>query len=216
MFSLLTMIICSYLVGSIPTAIIISRIGLKDDIRKHGSGNAGATNVYRVMGWKPALFVVLVDIGKGLIASLILPQIQIDYISLDMNLIRLITGMFAILGHIWTVFAGFKGGKGVGTAFGVLLGILPIAASMTFIVWLIIVLTVRIVSVGSIAAAMIFPILIFIEKRFVHSELPNGFIVLSIFLTALILVTHRSNIRRLLRGEENRFGSQKNQYGKRI
>lgn len=211
MLSVAAVIILSYLAGSIPTAIITGRIVLKDDIRNHGSRNAGATNVFRVMGWKPALVVVLIDIGKGVAAVLLVPALVGG--GLDPIILKIIAGVAAIAGHIWTVFAGFKGGKGVGTAFGVLVSLAPAASLITFAVWLLLVLLTRIVSVGSLAAGVVFPLTLVLQKRFVTPELSPLLIYLGLFLGILIFITHRSNITRLLRGEENRFGGKKEKSG---
>jgi glycerol-3-phosphate acyltransferase PlsY len=182
---------------------------MKDDIRNHGSGNAGATNVFRVMGWKPALFVVLIDIAKGSLASLVISQIVLDPVPLDSSLIKMLAGAFAIIGHIWTVFAGFKGGKGVGTTFGVLLCLTPVPVLVSLLVWLTIVLTSRIVSLGSLIAAVVFPTLLFIQRQFINPNIPQSYLYLSLILSIMIIVTHRSNIIRLLKGNENRFRSSK-------
>ena len=205
MMTLFLILILSYFAGSIPTAIIVSRLVLKDDIRNHGSKNAGATNVFRVMGWKPALFVVLVDIGKGVLATLVISQI--GTVAIEQTLIQMMAGFAAIAGHIWTVFAGFKGGKGVGTAFGVLLSLAPLASLITFGVWLIIVLLIRIVSIGSLTAGFVFPIVLFLQKQLFDSNVPDSILILGVVLCVLVLITHRSNIKRLIDGTENRFGS---------
>ncbi len=207
MILLLLILILSYIAGSIPTAIIAGKIILKDDIRNHGSKNAGATNVYRVMGWKPALIVVLIDIGKGLLAVLLIAQLRPGHIAADQTMIRILAGTAAIAGHIWTVFAGFKGGKGVGTAFGVLLGIAPFASVLTFAVWLILVLTTRIVSVGSIAAGLVFPAALAIQRWGFGAGISDPVFIMGVFLGLLVIFTHRTNIARLIKGQENRFGS---------
>jgi glycerol-3-phosphate acyltransferase PlsY len=209
MLSILLIVILSYLAGSIPTAVIASRIVMKDDIRNHGSRNAGATNVFRVMGWKPALAVVLIDVGKGVAATLLISKLRIDPVSLDPLWVRVIAGSASIIGHVWTVFAGFKGGKGVGTAFGVFLGIAPVPVLITLGVWLAVVFTTKIVSVSSLAAAVCLPAALWIQKRFFKPEIPDVLLWITLLLAALIFFTHRSNIRRLLRGEEHRFGSKK-------
>jgi len=207
MVSFLIIIILSYLVGSFPTAIMAGKLILKDDIRNHGSGNAGATNVYRVMGWKPALVVVLIDIGKGVVATLLISKIGTNPVSLDITLIRIAAGASAIIGHVWTIFAGFKGGKGVGTAFGVLLALAPIASAASGVIWIILVFTTRIVSIGSISAGILFPIMLIIEKKLLNKHISDSLIIMGILIALLIIVTHRSNIFRLIKGEENRFGS---------
>lgn len=205
MLSLLIIIILSYLAGSIPTAIIASKIIMKDDIRNYGSGNAGASNVYRIMGWKPALFVVLVDIGKGTLATLVISKIGAGAIPLEETMVQILAGAAAIVGHVWTVFAGFRGGKGVGTAFGVLVALSPVASMVSLAVWLTLVLTIRIVSVGSLAAGLMFPVTLLLQRTFLDSELPSSLIIMGVLLGLLVFFTHRSNIGRLVRGEENRF-----------
>ncbi len=207
MFSLFVIIILSYLIGSFPTAVIAGKLIMKDDIRNHGSGNAGATNVYRVMGWKPALVVVLIDVGKGAVATLLISKIGANSIPLDTTLIRIAAGASAIVGHVWTIFAGFRGGKGVGTAFGVLFALAPIASAAAGVVWLTLVLVTRIVSIGSITAGILFPITLIVEKKFLNKHISDSLIILGILIALLIIVTHRSNIVRLIRGEENKFGS---------
>jgi len=207
MLNLIAILVLSYLAGSIPTAIMASRLVLKDDIRHHGSKNAGATNVFRVMGWKPALVVVLIDIGKGVAAVLLVTQLGAT--PLSPVLLKIVAGLAAIIGHIFTVFAGFRGGKGVGTAFGVLISLAPTASLITFAVWLALVLVTRIVSVGSVAAGIVFPVTLFVQHSFSDAGPATELLCFGVVLGLLILLTHRSNIGRLLRGEENRFGSKK-------
>jgi glycerol-3-phosphate acyltransferase PlsY len=211
MFLFAIVLILSYIAGSIPTAIIVSRIVMKDDIRNHGSKNAGATNVFRVMGWKPALFVTLVDVGKGTLSVLVIAGIGKGQIPLDPSLVQILAGVAAIIGHIWTVFAGFRGGKGMGTAFGVLVALAPVASLAALGVWLILVFSTRIVSVGSLAAGIVFPAVQFIQRTCFHVPIHNALLIVGVLLLILVFITHRSNIRRLLKGEENRFGSKKQQ-----
>ncbi len=201
------MILLSYLVGSIPTAVIAGRMVLKDDIRRHGSKNAGATNVFRVLGWKPALIVLLIDIGKGIFSTLVIARLASGDVPLSGLNVQMLAGFAAILGHIWTVFAGFRGGKGVGTAFGVLLSLAPWASLVTLIVWLTLVVHTRIVSLGSLAAGIVFPVALLIQKWAFQPGLPVSLIVMGMVLGVLVFITHRSNIGRLIRKEENRFGS---------
>lgn len=206
MLSLLIIILVSYLVGSIPTAIIVSKAFFGFDIRTKGSKNAGGTNVFRVLGWKPGLFVMLFDVAKGIFATLIVSKIAIDAIPIqEPVLIQLIAGMAAIIGHIWTIFANFKGGKGVGTAAGVFIALYPIAILICFVIWLGLVLTTRIVSIGSMIAAISLPIVLFIMKTYYQVEVNAILFGLSIILALLIVFTHRSNIKRLIAGTENRF-----------
>ncbi|MCD6117838.1 glycerol-3-phosphate 1-O-acyltransferase PlsY [bacterium] len=209
MFQIAAAIILSYFAGSFPTAIIAGKIVLKDDIRNYGSKNAGATNVFRVMGWKPALAVLLIDIGKGAAAVLFISRIGIGSSVVNADLIKILAGMAAICGHIWTMFAGFKGGKGVGTAFGALLALTPIPSLIAFGVWLIIVLLVRIVSLGSIAAGITIPAVLSIQKYVLYKDVSNPLLILGFVLGLLILITHRTNIKRLIKGTENKFGNRK-------
>jgi glycerol-3-phosphate acyltransferase PlsY len=205
MVSVILIILLGYFAGSIPTAVWTSRVLLKDDIRNYGSHNAGATNVYRVMGWRPALFVVLVDMIKGVMAVLLISKIRVGAIPFSALYCQILAGVAAILGHIWTAFAQFRGGKGVGTAFGVLIALIPVPALIALGIWILLVLTTRIVSVGSIFAALSLPVSILIQRR-LNISVPDLFLWISILLAALILFTHRSNIGRLIRGKENRFG----------
>ncbi len=206
MLSLLVIIVLSYLVGSIPTAIIVSKSFYGFDIRTRGSKNAGGTNVFRVLGWKPGLIVMLIDVAKGIFATLVISKIVIDPIPISvLVLVQLIAGMAAITGHIWTIFANFKGGKGVGTAAGVFIALYPIAILICFAIWLGLVLTTRIVAVGSMIAAISLPIVLFIMKNNFQVEVNSILFGLSIILALLIVFTHRSNIKRLIAGTENRF-----------
>jgi glycerol-3-phosphate acyltransferase PlsY len=209
MVSLFLILVLSYLLGAFPTAIIAGRILMGDDIRRHGSKNAGATNVFRVLGWKPALFVLIVDVGKGLFASLVISQITLDPVPLEGMLVRILASVFAVVGHIWPVYVGFRGGKGVGTAFGALLGLAPWAMVVSGIIWILLVVIVRIVSVGSLGASVVFPVTLYVQKHCFGMDVSNTLQYFSIGFAVLIIVTHRSNIIRLLKGEERRFGSSK-------
>lgn len=202
MINLVLILFLSYLIGSIPTAILASRILIKDDIRKYGSHNAGATNVFRVLGWKPALVVFLIDMGKGALATLGIAKLRIEPMVIHPTLISLLAGCAAIVGHVWTIFAGFKGGKGVGTAFGVCLGLLPLPTLFAFGTWLLFMLFTRIVSLSSIISAVIFPIGVGVQKFGLHQDTPNFLFGMSICLAVFIVFTHRSNLKRLLRGQE--------------
>jgi acyl phosphate:glycerol-3-phosphate acyltransferase len=204
MIFIVLIVLASYLAGSIPTAIIASRLIIKDDIRNHGSGNAGATNVFRVLGWKPALVVFLVDAGKGAAAVLLFSRI--GTVPLSPVQIQILAGLAAIAGHIWTIFAGFKGGKGVGTAFGVLVSLAPLASIITLVFWILVLLISRIVSLASLTACLLFPIILLIQKYCFTPGLPRELLALAFLLALLIIVTHRSNIKRLLKGEEPAFG----------
>ena len=204
--NLLVIILVSYLLGSIPTSILVGKWFYGLDIREHGSGNAGATNVFRVLGWKPGVAVMLVDIGKGAAATLYASQIVFSPIGIDPVYLKILAGLSAVFGHIWTVFAGFRGGKGVATAAGMLFALYPIAGLICLAVFLIIAFTTRYMSLASMLAAVCLPIVLLIMNNIFHKLVQPPLFVFSIFIAVLIVYTHRSNIKRLLAGTENRFG----------
>lgn len=206
--------ILSYLVGSIPTSIIVARNRRGIDIRQHGSGNAGGTNVFRVLGWKAGLFVIVADMAKGLFATMVIARLMYGPMPFanntpfdDFTVVQIIAGCAAILGHIWTLFAGFKGGKGIATAGGMLLGISPVEVAVSLGVFLIVLLLSQYVSLGSLSAAVSFPLTMFLRENFFMVEI-NGYhtlIYFSIAISLLVFFTHRTNIKRLLAGTENRI-----------
>lgn len=197
----------SYLAGSTPTSIIIGHITKGIDIRKHGSGNAGATNVYRVLGWKFALIVIIVDVFKGwLPAAIFAPAFFYAQIIPDLGVVQILCGFSAVLGHTYTVFAGFKGGKGVGTLAGVLLALFPLAFLFCLAVAVITIILTGYVSLASILASASLPIFLFLLPPFIGIEpAPLSLMVFSLLIPWFITFTHRSNLQRLRSGEENRF-----------
>jgi glycerol-3-phosphate acyltransferase PlsY len=208
--------VLSYLIGSFPTSIIVARKVRKIDIRQHGSGNAGGTNVIRVLGWKAGVFVILLDMAKGLVATMVIARMMRGPIPFenatpfdDFTVVQIIAGCAAILGHVWTVFAGFKGGKGIATAGGMLLGIAPVEVAVSFGVFAIVFLITQYVSLGSLSAAVTFPLTMFFRENvfLVNVEGYNTLIFFSIGISLLIIYTHRTNIGRLLRGTENRIST---------
>jgi glycerol-3-phosphate acyltransferase PlsY len=206
-FAITILAIISYLLGSIPTAIIAGKVLKNIDIRQYGSGNAGATNVFRVLGWRAGLIVLFIDILKGFLAAWLLvrlfPQLWSDT---DFRIYWQITaGIIAILGHIWTIFAGFRGGKGVGTAAGVVLGLQPVPVLICLLVFIFVVVKTRYVSLGSIISAILLPVILLTDNFLLHLDIPMAMIVLSILLALLIIFTHRQNIKRLIQGSENKI-----------
>ena len=206
MLSLLLVIVLSYLIGSIPTSIITGKILRGIDIREHGSGNAGGTNVFRVLGWKPGVFVMVFDVFKGFAATFWISGIHIDMPPVEFAVLQLMAGCAAVFGHIWTIFAGFRGGKGVGTAAGMLLALYPAALLICVGVFAIVLASTRIVSASSITAAICLPIVLSIFRYVMNKPVALSLYVFSFFASTLIIYTHRSNIRRLLAGTENRIG----------
>jgi len=208
MIVLLGQLIASYLAGSIPTSILIGRLTRNIDIRDYGSGNAGGTNVFRVMGWKPALVVAMVDVFKGWFAAAVISswtfqdiQPSVNPGGMDPILVAILCGFAAVIGHTYTVFAGFRGGKGVGTLAGMLIHLFPVAVPIGMVVWGLILILTGIVSLGSIVAVSLFPLITYLKYGTLNSVI--GYF--SIIVVGFIWYTHRSNIRRLLTGTENRF-----------
>jgi glycerol-3-phosphate acyltransferase PlsY len=206
MLTILIIIISSYLLGSIPSAIIISRIFKGIDIRDYGSKNPGFTNVYRVLGTLPAIIVLIMDIGKGVAAVLLLTQISFGPVTLNLVSIKILAGISVILGHVFPVFAGFKGGKGIATTLGALFSLIPLEIGLTLIVFITIVAITRYISLGSLSsAAFIFLALLF-ERYYLKRNVPTELLGMIFFLTVFIFFTHRANIKRLFNGTENKFG----------
>ena len=202
----ITLLILSYLTGSIPTSIIVSRIAKNIDIRDHGSGNAGATNVYRILGWKYALIVLLLDIFKAWLPTAIYATTIFQYISiLDIGFMQILCGSFAVIGHTYPIFARFKGGKGVGPLIGVLLALFPIAFPLCLIVAIAVIVNTGYISLGSIFAAISLPIIILILPG-LGIITPNlSLVIFSLLVPWFVIYTHRSNISRIRNGTENRF-----------
>ncbi len=206
---LLLLIVSAYVIGSIPTAIIAGKLLKKIDIRDHGSGNAGATNVFRVLGWKAGLFVLAIDMFKGFVPVWWLaPGHENVEIA---TLYQILLGISAICGHIWTVFAGFRGGKGVGTAAGVFLALQPLPVLLSLVIFIIIVAKTRYVSLGSMLGALLLPVFILLKKYILNVEVSDLILILSVILALLIVYMHRENIRRLISGNENKLSFSKSE-----
>ncbi|MBN1649998.1 MAG: glycerol-3-phosphate 1-O-acyltransferase PlsY [Bacteroidales bacterium] len=202
-------IILAYLLGAIPTSVWVGRIFYKTDIRKHGSGNAGGTNTVRILGWKAGIPVILFDIFKGWVAVFYLPGLFPETSIFPPDYLLISYGLAAVIGHVFPVYVQFKGGKGVGTLAGVGLALFPWAILTALGVFLLVAIPTRLVSLGSIIAAISFPIFLI----FVFGETSTPVLVLGFFASLFILFTHRSNIRRLLKGEEHKFSvKQKNKH----
>jgi acyl phosphate:glycerol-3-phosphate acyltransferase len=190
-------LLASYFVGAIPTSYLLSRLFAGIDLRQHGSGNLGATNLYRVLGWKYAIPAAAIDIAKGAIPVLVFaPRVS------DSQLFALGCGVAAILGHVFSVFVGFKGGKGVATAAGVMLGLAPLALAVSAVVWALLVRLTGYVSVGSIAAAAVLPLAVYL----LEDSTSPALLWIAAAIAAGVILLHRRNIQRLLKGTENRFG----------
>lgn len=223
MFLLAAIIILSYLVGSIPTSIIVSKMVKGIDIRNYGSGNAGGTNVMRVLGWKHGVMVILLDALKGVLAVIVIARLHYGNIPFenatpfdDFTLVQIIAGMAAVVGHIWTIFAGFKGGKGIATALGMLLMIVTVDMLIAVGVFALVVTISRYISLGSILGAIAVPLTLVIRENIFHVNITgyNTLLPFLILVSLLVIYTHRKNVVRLLNGEESKvnFSSRKKQY----
>ena len=198
----------AYLLGSVPTGLLLGLHLRGMDIREHGSRNPGATNTFRVLGWKIGVMVGLIDIFKGFFAVWFLARWIPDegLISPDVRLI--LTGAVVVMGHVFTVFARFRGGKGVGTAFGVFLGLAPVPSIAAFAVWALLVWWTGYVSVGSVAASVVLPALV-IVLGLRSGNLSVQIAALVAVQSVLVIYRHRSNLSRLMRGEEHRFNTRR-------
>jgi len=228
MLTLLAILTVSYIIGSIPTSLMAGKMLKGIDIRNFGSGNAGGTNAFRVLGWKAGFTVTLIDIVKGVVAAVSVVAFfrnhPIDVFP-DLNdvALRLLAGISAVIGHVFTLFAGFKGGKGVSTAAGMLIGIAPVSMLMVIAIFLLTIYISRHVSVASMLAAVAFPLIIAIRKYifelgggldyyiklfgskvFFHDSLDYHLMIFGLIVAIAIIYTHRANIRRLISGTESR------------
>ena len=194
-------IIISYLLGSFPSAILVGKLFYNIDVREFGSGNAGATNTFRVLGKKAGLPVLFFDVFKGFISVNLIVFLDIIPYSMDgVFELQLTFGIAAVIGHLFPVFTGFRGGKGIATLLGILIAIHPFAAFYSSLVFVIIFLIFKFVSLASILASFSFPILIYL----LSDSSSNSLIIFSIFVPILTLITHQKNIERLIRGEESK------------
>lgn len=191
----LLLLAAAYLLGATPTSYLVARAVRRIDLREHGSGNLGATNTFRVLGWKPALPVVVVDVLKGWFPTAYFPL----WDGAEPLEWALAYGSAAIVGHVFSVFVGLRGGKGVATSAGVFMALAPWAVLIAGVVWGLTVTLSRIVSLGSLLAAVVLPVAVFATNE------PPFEVGLSVALSLFVFYAHRSNIRRLLRGTENRF-----------
>ncbi|MFA4839314.1 MAG: glycerol-3-phosphate 1-O-acyltransferase PlsY [Candidatus Neomarinimicrobiota bacterium] len=206
MITLITVLILSYLVGSIPSSIIVGKLTKGIDVRQFGSGNAGGTNAFRVLGWKAGLFVSLFDIAKGVFATIVISRIRIGDLPFENEtLVMVLAGLCAILGHTFTIFAGFKGGKGVAAGAGMIIGLYPSAFLVCLVIFALVLFSTGIVSVSSMTAAVSLPFVLLISNRLSGGQVDTGLIVFSFIIPLFIIYTHRTNIKRLINGEEKSF-----------
>lgn len=198
-------ILLAYLVGSVPTAVWYGEAFFGIDVREHGSGNSGATNTFRVLGKKAGTIVMLVDVLKGWLATFG-ANFLLHLDAIDQNeiiIFKLIFGISAVLGHIFPLYAGFKGGKGIATLLGMVFAIHIEAALICMAVFFIVFLLSKYVSLGSMIASLAFPIVIILFPRF--NDGGPLVIVFGFAIFSIVILTHQKNIKRLINGEENKI-----------
>ena len=194
--------VLAYLLGSIPSAVWIGKRFHNIDVREHGSGNAGTTNTIRVLGWTTGIPVLIIDIAKGWLSAMLPVFFHLaDPGSALLINLQIIAGIIAIIGHVFPLFAGFRGGKGVATVFGVFLALQPLLTICCMGVFLVLLFTTGIVSISSMTAGIAFPVFLFL-----FFDTPSVlFRIFAIIVGIALLVTHRKNIGRIWRGEETKI-----------
>lgn len=194
------LLVLAYLLGSVPTAVWVSRSLYGIDIREHGSGNAGATNTFRILGPKAGTGVMLVDMMKGFLAVKLSLLSQFGWGSVEITNLQIFLGLAAVLGHIFPIWADFRGGKGIATLFGMILGIQPLVAVCLVGVFALMLFVTRYVSLSSIVASIAFPLLILV----IFNEPEISYRTFAVATACLVLLTHHKNINRLLHGSESK------------
>ena len=193
------LVLAAYLIGAFPSSFVVGKLTRGIDLRQHGSGNLGATNAFRVLGWKAATPVFILDIFKGWLPAFVFPRID-GHPAWELGLAY---GAAAIVGHVFSVYVRFKGGKGVATGAGVFLALAPAAVGITTIVWMTLLFVTGIVSIASISAAIMLPIAVLLIGS------PPLVLALALALSLFVIYAHRANIKRLMRGEEPSFRKKK-------
>lgn len=223
MITLAVILVASYLLGSIPVSLIAGRIrGI--DLHAIGSGNAGATNVFRTLGVSAGVIVFIMDVAKGFLATRLVTQVRLEdslpaWLGTHGDIwLMVIAGAAAMLGHVYTIigryfYGTFKGGKGVATGTGMLLGLIPIAIGVAMALFSAIVYSTRIVSLGSIIATVSLPITLLVQRLVFHDYFPGPIFLFVAIVPVFILYTHRENVRRLLAGTEKRIGAKSEETG---
>ena len=201
----IVILLIAYLLGSIPSAIWVGKRFYNIDVREYGSGNAGATNTFRVLGKKAGIPVLIMDIIKGFVAVNFV-RLQDFYTVDDLGYtnLQLMLGILAVVGHIFPVFAGFRGGKGIATLLGIIIAVHPVGAGVAIALFLVILLLTKYVSLGSMLGAVSFPLTVILGHDAVDGRLAPALIIFSILIAILVLLTHQKNIARLLRNEESK------------
>ena len=206
MLQLIGALVVGYLVGSIPTGVLVGRLQLGIDIRERGSGSSGGTNAARVLGLGAGVLVIALDLLKGFLGVRVGVWVAGSGGPLEAGDVAALVGLCTVLGHVFPVFAGFRGGKGVATAAGVLLAVSPWALAIAVAMFVVLLAAFRVVSVASIGSSIgLFLVLATLRWVF-DGEVPDGLLLLSLSLAGVITLTHRGNLARLISGNEPRLG----------
>lgn len=215
MLALGVVLLISYLVGSIPSSIWVGKLVKGVDIRNHGSGNAGATNTFRLLGWPSGVAVLAIDFFKGFVSSIWISQLAYHIFSGPVTLpfwevgpfLMIMCGIFAIIGHMFPLYANFDGGKGMATAAGMLCGIEPVSVAIAAGVFAIVMFSSRYVSLASLVTAFVYPLLLLLLRYGFGWDLDGSILLLGGIIGLSIIIKHRGNIERLLNGNENQVSS---------
>jgi len=195
----------SYLIGAFPSAVVLGRMLRGVDVRRHGSGNAGGTNAWRVLGWKIGVPVMLLDVAKGAICAAGISRLPLGPVPVDPQTLAVLCGLVAVLGHVFPVYIGFRGGKGVGTAAGMLIATAPIPVAFAAAAFALCLFSFGCVSCGSMLAAWTVPVSILLLNWLSTIQHPLVLTIITLALAVFITITHRKNIGRILRREEKTF-----------
>ena len=198
-------LVSAYLIGSIPFSIIASKALKGIDVREYGSGNAGATNTFRVLGKKAGTIVLMLDVLKGYSAVSLAILTDFSPSSEIYTNFQLAFGIAAVLGHVFPIYAGFRGGKGVATLLGFMIAVFPLPSLVSILVFLFVLMLSKYVSLSSIISGIVFPFGVWL----LSDQLYNTMLVFSVFVPIILIATHQQNIERLMNGVENKIGSKK-------
>lgn len=213
MLSLTVVLLISYLLGSVPTSLWMGRLVRGIDIREYGSGNAGATNTFRILGWPSGVVVLSLDFFKGFVSTYWVSQLAwkigsgpVTIPAWDVDaFVQIACGFVAVFGHAVPVFAGFRGGKGGAAAAGMLYGIEPVSISISVGIFLLVMFTTRYVSLGTVIATAVYPLSQLVLRYIVGWQIDGSVIILSSVASLFIIYKHKSNLQRLVKGKENRI-----------
>lgn len=215
MLALLLVLLASYVIGSIPSSLWMGKVYKNIDIRDYGSGNAGATNTFRILGWKAGVIVLLIDFSKGFLCTAVISQLAYHIgpgpatpaVWDADSFLKIACGIMAVVGHMFPLYASFDGGKGAATAAGMLYGIEPLSISITIAVFITVILVSRYVSLGTIIGSIVYPLSQFILIRFFNWSIDTSVVIFTSLLAIAIIAKHHGNIKRLWNGSENRISS---------